>query len=219
MVNQHQYLRFHEVSRGRRPDGRPRYEATVYIESLQPLAEYGIVWLADFGGLPAQSIGLATKLGNQLPFVFTNPDGSFIANDNDLQSGDEGWTWTFARGSRRQAFPVRGVDADAGRGRTPIIHRVPILPADRHLATATAREPPRILSNYPRATSARYRGFRRTVDGQIRFPEPCVQVRIGPDQCPSAHKPALLRSSAQGYFRVVPSSPFRPRPMAAAARN
>ena len=28
-VNQHQYLRLSEVSRGWRPDGRPRYEATV----------------------------------------------------------------------------------------------------------------------------------------------------------------------------------------------
>jgi hypothetical protein len=60
-VNQHQYLRLHEVSRGRKPNGRPRYEATVYIGWNQPTARYGIVWLDDLAGyLPSRS-GLPPK--------------------------------------------------------------------------------------------------------------------------------------------------------------
>ncbi|MGJ3627802.1 hypothetical protein AB5I41_14030 [Sphingomonas sp. MMS24-JH45] len=50
------------MSRGRRPDGRPRYEATVYIGWNQPTSKYGIVWLDDFGGLSTQSVGLAPKM-------------------------------------------------------------------------------------------------------------------------------------------------------------
>lgn len=93
-VNQHQYLRLHEVSRDRRPNGRPRYEATVYIGWNQPTAKYGIVWLDDFGGLSTQSIGLASKTGDQLPFVFTNPDGSFTRTTMTYHPATKGWTWT-----------------------------------------------------------------------------------------------------------------------------
>ncbi len=93
-VNQHQYLRLHEVSRHRRPDGRPRYEATVYIGWNQPIARYGIVWLDDFGGLSTQSIGLASRSGDRLPFVFTNPDGSFTRTTMTYVPAKKGWTWT-----------------------------------------------------------------------------------------------------------------------------
>jgi hypothetical protein len=93
-VNQHQYLRLHEVSRHKRPDGRPRYEATVYIGWNQSTAQYGIVWLDDFGGLSTQSIGLAPKGGDQLPFVFTNTDGSFTRTTMTYSPASRGWTWT-----------------------------------------------------------------------------------------------------------------------------
>ncbi len=93
-VNQHQYLRLHEVSRHKRPDGRPRYEATVYIGWNQSTAKYGIVWLDDFGGLSTQSIGLATKAGDRLPFVFTNPDGSVTRTTMTYMPASKGWTWT-----------------------------------------------------------------------------------------------------------------------------
>ncbi|WP_174279639.1 hypothetical protein [Sphingomonas bacterium] len=93
-VNQHQYLRLHEVSREREQDGRPKYEATVYIGWNQPTAKYGIVWLDDFGGLSTQSIGLAPKEGDQLPFVFTNPDGSFTRTTMTYSPATKGWAWT-----------------------------------------------------------------------------------------------------------------------------
>ncbi len=93
-VNQHQYFRLHEISRDRRPNGRPRYEATVYIWWNQPTAKYGIVWLDDFGGLSIQSIGLASKVGDQLPFVSTNPDGSFTRTTMTYNPAMKSWTWT-----------------------------------------------------------------------------------------------------------------------------
>lgn len=93
-VNQHQYLRLHEVSRGRRPNGRPRYEATVYIGWNKPTSKFGIVWLDDFGGLSTQSIGLASKSGDRLPFVFTNPDGSVTRTTMTYCPATKGWTWT-----------------------------------------------------------------------------------------------------------------------------
>lgn len=93
-VNQHQYLRLHEVSRHKRPDGRPRYEATVFIGWNQSTAKYGIVWMDDFGGLSTQSIKLAVKSNDRLPFVFTNPDGTFTRTTMTYDPASKGWTWT-----------------------------------------------------------------------------------------------------------------------------
>ncbi len=93
-VNQHQYLRLHEVSRHKRPDGRPRYEATVFIGWNQSTAKYGIVWMDDFGGLSTQSIGLAVKSGDRLPFVFTNPDGTFTRTTMTYDPASKAWSWT-----------------------------------------------------------------------------------------------------------------------------
>lgn len=117
-VNQHQYLRLHEVSRDRRPNGRPRYEATVYIGWNQPTAKYGIVWLDDFGGLSTQSIGLAVKTGDQLPFVFTNPDGSFTRTTMTYDPATKGWTWTIDedRAGKLSRFASLTLTRAAGAG-------------------------------------------------------------------------------------------------------
>lgn len=118
-VNQHQYLRLHEVSRGRRSNGRPRYEATVYIGWNQPTAKYGIVWLDDFGGLSTQSIGLAAKAENRLPFVFTNPDGSFTRTTMTYDPATQNWTWTIDedRGGKLSRFAALTLTRAEGAAR------------------------------------------------------------------------------------------------------
>jgi hypothetical protein len=90
----HQYLRFHEVSREREKNGKPKYEAVVHIGWNQKTAKFGIVWLDDFGGLNTQSVGSATKRGEALPFVFTNLDGSFTRTTMSFDPANKMWSWT-----------------------------------------------------------------------------------------------------------------------------
>ena len=69
-VLDHQYLRLQEVSRERRTDGEPAYQATIYIGWDLPTKTYGIVWLDSFGGISVQSLGSATPAADQLAFAF-----------------------------------------------------------------------------------------------------------------------------------------------------
>lgn len=90
----HQYLRLDQITREREPDGRPKYQATVYIGWNAKTATYGCVWLDDFGGLNTQSIGAAAKRDGVLPFVFTNLDGTFTRTTMTWDAAAAGWTWT-----------------------------------------------------------------------------------------------------------------------------
>ena len=74
-VLQHHYLRFYEVSRDKNAKGEPQYDATVFIGWNEKNKQYACVWLDVFGGLTAESIGVATPSENELAFVFTNEHG------------------------------------------------------------------------------------------------------------------------------------------------
>lgn len=93
-VLEHQYLRLHEVSREKRPDGRPSYEAFVHVGWNQPTSTYGCVWLDDFGGLNTQSIGSAAKKDYELPFVFNNLDKTFTRTTMTYYPQRGTWRWT-----------------------------------------------------------------------------------------------------------------------------
>jgi hypothetical protein len=74
----HQYLRIHEVARDKNAKGEPSYEAMVFIAWDQKKSEYVIAWLDDYGDIsPIASIAYAKKSGNELAFVFDDPDGPF----------------------------------------------------------------------------------------------------------------------------------------------
>jgi len=72
---QHHYLRFHEVSREKNDKGEPQYEATVFIGWNEKTKQYGCAWMDVYGGLTAESIGLAAAKENELAFVFTDEHG------------------------------------------------------------------------------------------------------------------------------------------------
>jgi hypothetical protein len=74
-VLQHQYLRFHEVSRGKNEKGEPDYEATVFIGWNEKIGQYGCTWMDTYGGATSQSVGLATPKENEIPFVFHDEHG------------------------------------------------------------------------------------------------------------------------------------------------
>jgi hypothetical protein len=74
----HQYLRLHEVARDHNAKGEPSYEAMVFIAWDQKKSEYVIAWLDDYGDIsPIASIAYSRKKGDQLAFVFDDPDGAF----------------------------------------------------------------------------------------------------------------------------------------------
>ena len=93
-VLQHQYMRLHEVSRERKPDGQPAYEAMIFIAWDGPTNSYGLVWLDDFGDVSRQSLANATRTGQALPFVFHNIDGGATRTTFTYLPAGDRWTWT-----------------------------------------------------------------------------------------------------------------------------
>jgi hypothetical protein len=93
-VLEHQYMRLHEVSRDKRPDGQPGYEAMIFIAWGGPTKSYSLAWLDDFGDVSRQSLANATRAGEALPFVFHNIDGSTTRTTMTYQPEVDRWTWT-----------------------------------------------------------------------------------------------------------------------------
>jgi hypothetical protein len=91
-VIEHQYLRFHEVSKEMNPQGLPGYEATVYIGWDGTSSQYACVWLDTYGGLSPVSLGNAKRDGNRLPFLFKE-DGPFHTTFTYRPESDS-WDWS-----------------------------------------------------------------------------------------------------------------------------
>ena len=93
-VLEHQYMRLHEVSRDKKPDGQPGYEAMIFIALDGPTKSYSLVWLDDFGDVSRQSLANSTRAGDALPFVFHNIDGSTTRTTFTYLPDADRWTWT-----------------------------------------------------------------------------------------------------------------------------
>jgi len=95
-VLDHQYLRFHEVARGKEPDGTPLYESIVFIGWNEASSQYACLWLDSTGGgglaVPVV-IGHAKRSGDSLPFVFDTGDDSLIHNTFTYSRDTDTWTW------------------------------------------------------------------------------------------------------------------------------
>jgi hypothetical protein len=90
----HHYIRIHEVSRERDAEGRPEYEALVFIGWNEKGPRYSCVWLDVTGGLSTLSIGLASPDQNELPFVFRNEKGEVdLTNSFVHNPKDDSWEW------------------------------------------------------------------------------------------------------------------------------
>jgi hypothetical protein len=91
-VLDHHYLRIHEVSRQKNGKGEPQYEATIVIGWNESTKQYGCVWLDVYGGLTAESIGVASQNEDELPFVFKNEKGA-VSFKNDFVYDPKANTW------------------------------------------------------------------------------------------------------------------------------
>ena len=104
----HQYLRLHEIARDHNAKGEPSYEAMVFIAWDEKKSEYVIAWLDVYGDIsPIASVAYAKKNGNELAFVFNDPDGPFHTTFGydaktdtwkmDMDSTEKGQRKPFAR--------------------------------------------------------------------------------------------------------------------------
>jgi hypothetical protein len=73
----HQYLRVHEVSREKKDNGEPAYQAMVFIGWDQTQSQYVCFWLDTYGGAFDSTIGHAKRDGDEVAFLFKYPDGPF----------------------------------------------------------------------------------------------------------------------------------------------
>ena len=74
-VLDHHYLRIHEVSREKKANGQPQYEALVFMAWNEQPKQYSCAWLDVYGGFSVGSIGVAPPSDNELAFVFKNDKG------------------------------------------------------------------------------------------------------------------------------------------------
>jgi hypothetical protein len=105
----HHYLRIHEVSRESN-QGKPKYEALIFVGWNEQPKQYACVWLDVYGGLATESIGVATAKENEIPFVFKDGKGSVWAtNDFLYRPENDTWEWQIDNIDKGAATPFARV--------------------------------------------------------------------------------------------------------------
>ena len=93
-VANHQYLRLHDVSRDKTPDGRPQYDAFIHIGWNEEKKMYSILWLDNFWGIGPEAIGAAEAKENELPFLWKDDKGAVtFSNDFLYDQKTNSWQW------------------------------------------------------------------------------------------------------------------------------
>jgi hypothetical protein len=110
-VLDHQYLRFHEVSREKDAGGKPAYEAIVFIGRDAASGGYACLWLDSTGGggLSAQAIGHARREGEQMAFLFRGGDGSLFHTTFRYDRAKGTWQWLMDGESKGKLQPFARV--------------------------------------------------------------------------------------------------------------
>jgi hypothetical protein len=92
----HQYLRLHETSREKDDKGQAQYEAIVLIGWDETSSEFQCLWLDSTGGggLTAQAIARGKRIGDAIPFLFRERDGSVSFNNTfSYDKASDSWSW------------------------------------------------------------------------------------------------------------------------------
>lgn len=101
----HQYLRIHEVSRDRKADGAPEYEAEAYIGREPKTLVYTCVWLDVYGGLDPHSVAYGKRGGDSLPFSFHAGDGTDFNTTFTYDRTTDTWTMNMDSGTPAKMTP------------------------------------------------------------------------------------------------------------------
>ena len=91
----HQYIQIKETSREKDSEGKPSYDAIVFITWEQKLSQYTCLWLDNTGngGLSPQAAGHANKSGDNLEFVFRISDSSTFHTTFLYDKKSDSWQW------------------------------------------------------------------------------------------------------------------------------
>jgi hypothetical protein len=103
----HQFVLIQETSREKNVDGRPAYEANVYIGWDQPAGEYICIWLDVWGGWTPQTIGRTKPCGNEFPFLFRDKNDSVVFHTTfSYDKNTDTWKWVMDNdeGGKLQPF-------------------------------------------------------------------------------------------------------------------
>ncbi|WP_250634362.1 hypothetical protein [Pinirhizobacter soli] len=91
-----QYIQIHEVSRAKKHDGKPEYEAIVYVGWNPVLNQYTCLWLDSTGGngLVTEGLGHAEKDPKTLLFKWNDVNGSTsLQNAFSYDAAHDTWRW------------------------------------------------------------------------------------------------------------------------------
>ncbi len=90
-----QYVQLHEVSREQDAQGRPAYEAIVYLTWEESRGEYSCLWLdsTSNAGLSNGVLGRAKPSGDELRLLFKYPDGSGFHTTFAYDRKADTWQW------------------------------------------------------------------------------------------------------------------------------
>lgn len=93
-VLDHQYVQLREVSREKGTNGKPLYEATVFICWEQKINQYSCLWLDNTGngGLSPQAVGHAKSNGDRIEVIFNYAGGVFHTTFAYNRNTDT-WQW------------------------------------------------------------------------------------------------------------------------------
>jgi hypothetical protein len=93
-VLNHEYVRLHEISREKDAQGRPIYEAIIFIDWNASLSEYTCLFLdsTEGGGLSPETFGHAKPNGDEIPLLFKLKNGFFHTTLAYDKSSDT-WQW------------------------------------------------------------------------------------------------------------------------------
>jgi hypothetical protein len=113
----HQYIQLKEISREKDTDGKPSYEAIVFITREQNKNQYTCLWLDNSGngGLSAQSIGHANPKGDNLEFVFRINDSSTFHTTFLYDKISNSWQWQMDSKENNMQEPFARVKLTKGQ--------------------------------------------------------------------------------------------------------
>jgi len=90
------YLELHERSREADDKNKPLYEAVVLLGADPTTGEYQCLWLDSTGGggLTPTAFGRGKRVGDSIPFLFRDADGTVsFSNVFSYDTDGQGWTW------------------------------------------------------------------------------------------------------------------------------
>jgi len=106
-----QYVQLHEVSREKDPQGRPAYEAFVYLTWEASRGEYSCLWLdsTSNAGLSNGVLGRAKPSGDELQLLFKYGDGSAFHTTFAYDRSEDTWQWKMDAEEKGKLVPFARV--------------------------------------------------------------------------------------------------------------